>query len=156
MKLVTISITAIALLALSLTNVNASDRRVGGLVLGGGTGAIVGQAIGRNAESTIVGATVGGVLGFIIGNELDRHHGPAIQQPQVVVHSPRYETRPRPVFRDRYRNHYYPDYPLYRDDNRNCKKIVTIEKRHHKTKRVVSTICKKNQRNNYRNHYSYR
>ena len=29
----------------------------------------MGQAIGRNAESTIIGATVGGILGFIIGNE---------------------------------------------------------------------------------------
>ena len=46
----------------------AGDRTVNGLIIGGGSGALIGQAIGHNAESTIIGATVGGILGIIIGN----------------------------------------------------------------------------------------
>jgi hypothetical protein len=164
MKTVNMIITAVTLLALSLTNVHASDRKVGGLLLGGSTGAIVGQAVGRNAQSTIVGATVGGVLGLIIGNEMDRHHGSVTQRSQAVGHSPRYapryspryDRRQRPVYSDHYRYNQYRHYPRYGNNKTNCKRIVTIEKKHHKTKRVVSTICKNNQRGNYKNHNSYR
>jgi hypothetical protein len=178
MKPVNMIITAIALFALSLTNAQASDRQVGGLILGGGTGAIVGQAVGRNVESTIVGATVGGVLGLIVGSELDRHHGSVNQHSQVVAHSPQYNTRrydtnprpvfrkhhrnnhyrdyPRPVFRKHHRNNHYRDYPRYRHDSGNCTKIVTIKEGRHKTRRVVSTVCGNSPRNNHKSHNPYR
>jgi hypothetical protein len=150
-----------ALFALSLTNVQAGDKQIGGLILGGGTGAIVGQALGRNAESTIVGATVGGVVGLLVGTQLERHHGPVAQHSPVVVHSARgyddhrYDRRDRPVFRDPPRKHYGHD----RD---NCRKTVTIQKGHYGSTRVVSTVCGKSPRhhqperhpfnNKYRSH----
>ncbi len=84
MKLMNMTITAMIFFALSLTTAEASTRQVGGLIIGGGTGAIVGQAVGRNTESTIVGAAVGGVVGLIIGSELDRHHG-AVKQPARLL-----------------------------------------------------------------------
>ncbi len=151
MKLVNTTITALALFALSLTNVHAGDRRVDGLIIGGGTGAVVGQAIGRNVESTIVGATVGGVVGLTIGNVLDRHHRFNNQHPPIVVHSPRYHRQPQPVFRTHDR-----DYRRYLHNSRNCRKIVTIERRRHKTTRVISTVCGYNPHDRYKNHYSYR
>lgn len=61
----------------------ADNRGVNGLIIGGGAGAIMGQAIGRNVESTVLGATVGGILGAVIASESSyRHHR------QVVVHHP--------------------------------------------------------------------
>ena len=63
----TILLATIILLSLSHT-VFGGDRAINGLILGGGSGALMGQAIGRNSESTIIGATVGGILGYIIGN----------------------------------------------------------------------------------------
>ncbi|GAB6192389.1 glycine zipper domain-containing protein [Desulfocastanea catecholica] len=159
MKPVNMTVAMIALFALSLTNVQAGDKQVGGLILGGGTGAIVGQAVGRNAESTIVGATVGGVVGLLVGTQLERQHGAMPQHSQVLVHSQvydnhrynnyrydnyrydnhRYDRRVRPVFRDPPRKH-------YRYDRDNCRKVVTIQKGHYGSKRVVSTVCGKSPR----------
>lgn len=51
---------------------NMNKDQVGGLG-GAGTGAIVGQAIGHNTEATLIGAAVGGMLGYIVGNEMDKY-----------------------------------------------------------------------------------
>lgn len=44
-----------------------------GAVIGAGSGAIIGQAIGRSAEATLIGVAVGGLLGYIVGNEMDKY-----------------------------------------------------------------------------------
>lgn len=44
-----------------------------GAVIGAGSGALIGQAIGRNAEATLIGAAVGTLLGYIVGNEMDKY-----------------------------------------------------------------------------------
>jgi hypothetical protein len=49
----------------------ATDARTGALS-GTGLGALVGQAIGNDTESTLIGAGVGAGLGYIIGNERDK------------------------------------------------------------------------------------
>lgn len=150
MKKTQMTITLMALITLIISNAQAGDKRVGGMLIGGGTGAIVGQVIGRNAESTIIGATVGGVAGLLIGNTLQR-------QPRPVYHPSHggnyreqygyrgYEKRQRPVFRDGYRS--------YRD---NCRKIVTIKKSHHRTQRVVTTVCDNRSPRHHRDRFGYR
>lgn len=45
-----------------------------GALAGGGIGALAGQAIGRDTESTLIGAAVGTGIGYIIGNEKDKKH----------------------------------------------------------------------------------
>ncbi len=40
---------------------------------GAAGGAILGQAIGHNTEATLIGAVAGGLLGYIIGNEMDKY-----------------------------------------------------------------------------------
>ncbi|MGV1097910.1 glycine zipper 2TM domain-containing protein [Thiovibrio sp. JS02] len=47
---------------------NASRAGIGGAA----GGAIIGQAIGRNTEATLLGTAIGGVLGYMIGNEHDK------------------------------------------------------------------------------------
>lgn len=42
-----------------------------GAMMGGGVGALAGQAIGGNTESTLIGAGAGALLGGLIGNEVD-------------------------------------------------------------------------------------
>ncbi len=149
MKTVKIILAAITFVALSMTNVHAGDRRAGGLILGGGTGAIIGQAVGRNAEATMAGATIGGALGFIIGNELDRQHRTVKYPSRFERYSPPYERHNRPVFENHNRKNHYGHY------SRNCKRIVTIEKRHHTIKRVESIICN-NPKRNFRDHNLHR
>lgn len=43
-----------------------------GAVIGGGLGAITGQAIGRNTEATLLGAGIGTLLGTLVGNMEDQ------------------------------------------------------------------------------------
>jgi outer membrane protein OmpA-like peptidoglycan-associated protein len=40
------------------------------MLIGAGTGAVLGQAIGRNTESTLVGAAAGTIIGGLIGNQV--------------------------------------------------------------------------------------
>lgn len=43
-----------------------------GSLLGAGVGALAGQAIGHDTESTLIGGAVGAGAGYIIGNESDK------------------------------------------------------------------------------------
>ncbi|MGB3212689.1 MAG: YMGG-like glycine zipper-containing protein [Desulforhopalus sp.] len=161
MKLIHMTLATIAFFSFSLTTVHAGDRQVGGLLIGGGTGALIGQAVGQNTESTLVGATVGGVVGLIIGSELDRNHGAVSHNTHVVTHynrydNRRYDRRPRPVFRDRHRYNHYRDYPRYRGYRGDCKKVVTIKEGRHRSKRIVSTVCRNDSRDYKRNHKRFR
>lgn len=50
----------------------ANKAQMGGIG-GAAAGAIAGQAIGKNTEATMIGAAIGGMLGYIIGNEMDKY-----------------------------------------------------------------------------------
>ena len=50
---------------------NLSDAS-NGAMLGGGLGALAGQAIGHNTKSTLLGAGIGTALGYGVGNERDK------------------------------------------------------------------------------------
>jgi outer membrane lipoprotein SlyB len=45
-----------------------------GAVVGAGSGALIGQAVGRNTESTLYGLAVGTVAGTLIGNMIDQNY----------------------------------------------------------------------------------
>lgn len=63
---------AIISFAFTLTSCVANKAQMGA-VGGAGLGAIVGQAIGRDTKSTLIGAALGGTLGYIVGNEMDKY-----------------------------------------------------------------------------------
>lgn len=44
-----------------------------GVVGGAAAGALVGQMIGHNTEATLIGMAVGTMLGYIVGNEMDKY-----------------------------------------------------------------------------------
>jgi len=51
----------------------AGYRTQGGAAIGAATGALAGQAIGHNTESTLLGAALGGVTGAVVGNAMDTY-----------------------------------------------------------------------------------
>ena len=77
-------------------NAMAGSNGIDGLLLGAGGGALVGQAIGRDTEGTLIGTAVGGMLGYIAGNERDKGYGGHYPSPQPVVYGPP-PPPPRPV-----------------------------------------------------------
>lgn len=166
MKLTKTLIMAISCLALLLGNAHAGERHVGSFLMGSGTGAIIGKAIGQSAESAIAGATVGGIVGLIVGNELERHHRIVSHRSHVdnryqghrysrpSIREP-YPHNRRPVFGQKHsenpRGHYYNP-PHLRPHRDNCTKTVTIKESRHGRKRVVSTYCSNGSGQHYRDH----
>lgn len=156
MKTVNVILMSIALVTLLMVNAEASNKQLGGLIIGGSAGAVVGNSIGKNTESTLIGATVGGVLGYVVGNELDKHHRPVIKHSKVVTHYQKYNKRPRSSFRNNNRiykskKNTYRHYPRYSPHNRNCKKIVTVHRRLNKKERLITTACDNNHRRYHKN-----
>ena len=45
-----------------------------GAAIGAGTGALIGQAIGGNTESTLIGLAAGSILGALVGNAVDQDY----------------------------------------------------------------------------------
>ncbi len=104
-----IVLAAIVLLFTITTGAEANNRGVDGLIIGSGAGAIMGQAIGRNAEATIIGATVGGILGAVIGAESGQRHNKS-----VIVHDPPHRPHYKPAPRRYYSGHHAPQV-VYRE-----------------------------------------
>jgi surface antigen len=44
-----------------------------GAIGGAAGGALIGQAIGHNTEATLIGLAVGTMIGYIVGNEMDKY-----------------------------------------------------------------------------------
>ncbi|MCK5341018.1 MAG: glycine zipper 2TM domain-containing protein [Desulfobulbaceae bacterium] len=51
---------------------------------GAAGGALLGQAIGRDTESTLIGTAVGGVLGYMVGNEIDKQYYTPVRTMRIV------------------------------------------------------------------------
>lgn len=58
---------------LLLTSCANGNRAQVGAVGGAGAGALIGQAIGHNTEATLIGMAVGSMLGYMVGNEMDKY-----------------------------------------------------------------------------------
>ena len=69
MKNVMITVCLVA--TMFLTGCLANNAQYGA-VGGAAGGALVGQAIGKSTEATLIGAGVGLMLGYIVGNEMDK------------------------------------------------------------------------------------
>jgi len=67
MKLIYMSIISILILSGC-----AETQLEKGALVGSASGALVGQAIGHNTKSTLIGAAVGAAGGALIGNEIDK------------------------------------------------------------------------------------
>jgi outer membrane lipoprotein SlyB len=71
-KIITILMIGIVSFGL-IFSVGCENEAQTGAVLGALTGAGIGQLAGRNTESTLIGAAVGGTAGYMLGNEGDKH-----------------------------------------------------------------------------------
>ena len=75
MKKLHLSVLLIASASLTLMTGCAStgtSTTTDGALIGAGTGALLGQAIGHNTGSTLAGAAIGGLAGAAIGNNEEK------------------------------------------------------------------------------------
>ncbi|SFV69939.1 Outer membrane lipoprotein omp16 precursor [hydrothermal vent metagenome] len=78
-------VTAIAFIGLNA----CASKAENGALIGAGTGALLGQAIGGNRGSTIIGAGLGAIAGATIGENEDRRDGEAIGRSQDLKYGMR-------------------------------------------------------------------
>ena len=128
-----------ALSIASAITAQASDHRhndIRGVVVGAGGGALLGQAIGRNTQSTVMGTAIGSVVGYLVGSEMDRRSG---YSNNVVYH------REQPVRYEYYEpvgqyNHQQSwERPAPRRDCRESEILGTIDGR---ARKLYGTVCK--------------
>lgn len=167
MKRLKVAIVAAALAGSVVTGeAMAGSNGIDGLLLGAGGGALVGQAIGRDTEGTLIGTAVGGMLGYIAGNERDKAYGGNYPPPQPVAYGPPppprpivydpppppvhvvydppppvhviYDPPPRPVV-------FVPPPPPRRHHYRPvevCRETVVVNERHGRYREETTTVCR--------------
>ncbi len=163
-KTITFIIAAFFTVVLS-SQVQAKDKAMNGLLIGAGGGAILGQAIGSDTESTLIGTAVGGVLGYIIGKEHQKYH-PYSQRVHYSTHEYRdthqYNKR-RPHYKENHhtykrRPHYKEKHHTYKkgrhwrqaNKGRFCKQTERTIVKHGRTKTIIKKICTDNTRDRHR------
>jgi len=149
-------------------NAMAGSNGIDGLLLGAGGGALVGQAIGRDTEGTLIGTAVGGMLGYIAGNERDKGYGGHYPPPQPVVYGPP-PPPPRPVVYAPPPVHvvydpppprhvvFAPPPPPRRHHYRPvevCRETVVVSERHGRYREETTTVCR--DRGGWRDRGDYR
>ena len=85
-----------------------------GAAIGAGVGALLGQAIGRDTEATLLGAGIGTLFGAIAGNAVDQEH-------QAAKDAAR--TNKRVVYVDR-GGHAVEAIPGQNNQQTNCRKVT--------------------------------
>jgi len=165
MRALKMALSAVLLTATVSGHALAQDHGINGLLLGAGSGALVGQAIGRDTEGTLIGTAVGGVLGYVVGNEMDKsyyggrpypppHHvayGPP--PPPAVVYVPP-PPPPQPVvYAPPPRSWRHHDYP----PDQVCRQIVERRGHHGRYREVVTTVCRDRDywHHNHRRHWRH-
>ncbi len=115
---------------------NHNDIR--GVIVGAGGGALLGQAIGRNTQSTVMGTAIGSVVGYLVGKEMDN-----TRYSRVVTHH-----REQPV---RYQYHEstvdynHPQNWRRPERGRDCREAEILGTIGGKARKMYGTVCRTGQ-----------
>lgn len=132
-------------LALAASIVSCNTNAQSGAGLGAIAGAIAGQAIGHDTEATLIGAAIGGMLGYGIGNEMDK------ADQAKISHA--YETIP-----DQQSSHWVnpntgnefsvtPSRTFKEESGRDCREAVILATIDGKAEKITQTACRDAQGN---------
>ncbi len=72
LHLATLVVASAAMISMTGCASTGTTTTTDGALIGAGTGALIGQAIGGNTGSTLIGAAVGGLAGGAIGNNEEK------------------------------------------------------------------------------------
>ncbi len=117
MKQNTLIVLLLSLMFLSVSCATTQPDRYNtqrGAAIGAGIGALMGQAIGRDTEATLLGAGIGTLVGAIAGNAVDQEH-------QAARDAAR--TNKRVVYVDK-RGRAVEAIPIQNDQQTNCRKVT--------------------------------
>lgn len=112
-----------------------------GAIGGAAGGALIGQAIGHNTEATLIGMAVGTMLGYIVGNEMDKYDR---QQLNHVYARGVSGTTSAWINPDNGNQYSVTPQPAYSNPNSNqpCRKAEIIATIDGKEEKTYSTACR--------------
>jgi surface antigen len=115
-----------------------------GAGIGGASGALIGQAIGRNTEATLIGAAVGTLLGYIVGNEMDKFDRQQLNQAYEEGPSGQGTSWQNPDNGNSYQVIPQPAYTQPLQPQRPCRRAEILANIDGKTERTYTTACRNN------------
>ncbi len=127
----------------SCTGMGVQQGRKGqvGAVGGGAAGAIIGQAIGHNTEATLIGLAIGTMLGYIVGNEMDKYDRQELNRVYERGVSNQPSTWVNPDNKNQYTVTPQPAYTNQRT-NQPCRKAKIDAVIDGQRKNIYSTACR--------------
>jgi len=141
-----------------ISNAEAGDKAVNGLIIGAGSGAIIGQAAGQNTESVLIGTAIGGAVGYAIGNSMEQPRRTGYRHDRYQPVRPYYDEHRS--WKGYQHPRYYRDRSFkYRQDYTRglspCRETVTFKKNNGRVSKMVKTTCNRpgfnnHSRDNYR------
>ena len=110
-----------------------------GAIGGAAGGALIGQAIGHNTEATLIGMAVGTMLGYIVGNEMDKYDRKQLNHvyERGVSNTPSSWVNP-----DSGNQYRVTPQPAYNSNNQPCRKAEIEAIIDGKKETTYSTACR--------------
>ena len=130
------------LLSISLSGcTEQTTKGQAGAGIGAAGGALIGQAIGRDTEATLIGAAVGTMLGYIVGSEMDKYDRQELNHVYERGVSGRSSSWLNPDTGNIYQVTPQPVYPDVAGDSpcRQAEILATIDG---KTEKTYTTACR--------------
>jgi len=130
-------ISVITLLLAGTTHAGDHKHRdLRGVIVGAGGGALLGQAIGRNTQSTVIGTAIGSVVGYLVGSEMDRQYDYGNHMTYRQRQPVRYEYyEPVAVYKEKK--------PRKRTVRRSkCRETEILGTINGRAKKIYGTVCK--------------
>jgi uncharacterized protein YcfJ len=140
-KLIIATITLITVFA-ATSQAHSSDRIVTGTLIGAGSGALIGQAIGGDTESTLLGTAIGGFVGLTASS---LHHQSHVSSSVHIGYNSYYPKKYRNNHKGQ--RYYHPRHHNYSPKGHHYKKSRHYDRRHHYTpakKVVIKHVYKNN------------
>lgn len=113
-----------------------------GAGIGAASGAIIGQAIGRNTEATLIGAAVGTMLGYIVGNEMDKFDKQELNQAYEFGQSGQASGWTNPDSGNAYRVTPQPAYTPPQQPQSVCRQAEILATIDGQTQKTYTTACR--------------
>lgn len=123
----------------SCANPTGGQRGAG---IGGVSGALIGQAIGRDTEATLIGAAVGTMLGYIVGNEMEKYDRKELNHAYEYGPSGQATTWQNPDNRNSYQVVPQPAYASPQNPQTPCRRAEILATIDGRTEKTYTTACR--------------
>jgi surface antigen len=127
------------MIAIGLSSCGNYTKGQKGVGIGGAGGALIGQAIGRNTEATLIGAAVGSLLGYIVGNEMDKYDRRELNHAYEYGPSGQATSWRNP---DNGNSYQVVPQPAYTQQQQHCRRAEILATIDGKTERTYTTACR--------------